>query len=210
MPLIGSIVVRNVYTLFDYGDWVDESSNDRDDPYIQLLSMTDKASARNDFIQARLGGVDTLNATSQVLLPADQGLKSPISKEEKKKMSVYYHIASLLNSSTLITVFVHRYEEKVLSRWPEIFVGCLIFVILLAALITWRCCVRRKRRRAAQAAKLGLSTNATARPNTYSVVDMNSSSTQLNMHEMTPKPQASWDHPYSYSSNNEYKGPGGV
>lgn len=78
--------MRNTYTLFDYGDWVDESSNDRNDPYIQLLSTTDKASARNDFIQVRLGGVDTTNATSQALLPADQGLKSPISKEEKKKM----------------------------------------------------------------------------------------------------------------------------
>ena len=106
-----------------------------------------------------------------------------------------------------LTAFLYdRYEEKVLSRWPEIFVGCLVFVIIVVALITWRCCVRRKRRRAAaqaaKAAKLGVSAN---RPNTYSVVDMNSSSAQLNMHEMTPK-QESWDHPYGYQQHNEYKG----
>ena len=102
-----------------------------------------------------------------------------------------------------------RYEEKVLSRWPEIFVGCLGFVIIIAALITWRCCVRRKKRRAAQAAKLGLSAN-TSRAKTYSVADMNSSSAHLNMHEMTPTKQ-DWNgstggHPYAYQ--NEYKSHG--
>jgi hypothetical protein len=80
--------VRNAYTLFDYGDWVEESSNDRNDPYIQLLSVTDRDAARKDFIQVRMNGVDTTNSSSQVLLPADQGLKSPISKGEKKKLCV--------------------------------------------------------------------------------------------------------------------------
>jgi len=180
--ILGMGFMRNAYTLFDYGDWVDETANDRSDPYIQLYPTTDKAAARNDFIKVRLNGVDTTNSSSQALLPADQGLKSPISKEEKKKM----------------------YEEKVLSRWPEIFIGCLGLVIIIAALITWRCCVRRKRRRAAQAAKLGLASN-NGRPNTYSVVDMNSSSAHLDMHEMTPKQQG-WDHSYGYQ--NEYKNSG--
>lgn len=80
--------MRNAYTLFDYGDWVDETANDRSDPYIQLYPTTDKAAARNDFIKVRLNGVDTTNSSAQALLPADQGLKSPISKEEKKKMYV--------------------------------------------------------------------------------------------------------------------------
>lgn len=39
-----------------------------------------------------------------------------------------------------------------LSRWPYIFVGCLVFVLLVVGFIVWRCCVRRKRQRAKQAA----------------------------------------------------------
>ncbi|KAI0344418.1 aspartic peptidase A1 [Trametopsis cervina] len=178
--ILGMAFLRNAYALFDYGDWVDETSNDRNDPFIQLLSTTDKAAAHNDFVQVRLGGVDTTNSTAQALLPADQGQKSPISSEEKKKL----------------------YEEKVLSRWPEIFVGCLGFVLIMAGLITWRCCVRRKRRRAAaQAAKLGLAPSAgQRRPETF--VDMNSSSTHLNMHQMGPK--QTWDQPYT-GYESEYK-----
>ncbi|KAI0696263.1 acid protease [Cytidiella melzeri] len=179
--ILGMSFLRNAYTLFDYGDWVDESSNDRNDPYIQLMSTMNKATAKQEFIKVRLNGVDTTNSSSQALLPAGQGLTSPISEEEKKK----------------------KYEEQVLSRWPEIFVGCLAFVIIVAALITWRCCVRRKQRRAAQAAKLGLSSVA-GRPKTYSIMDMNSSSAHLNMHEMAPK--QTWDHPYA--AHDDYKSSG--
>ena len=47
-----------------------------------------------------------------------------------------------------------RYEEMVLSRWPEIFVGCLAFVLIVTGIFIWRCCfVRRRKRRAAEAAK---------------------------------------------------------
>lgn len=81
--------MRNTYTLFDYGDWVKESSNDRQDPYIQLLSVTNTTQARQDFIKVRLNGVDTTNDASQQLLPADKGQHSPISEAEKKHMCVF-------------------------------------------------------------------------------------------------------------------------
>ena len=42
----------------------------------------------------------------------------------------------------------------ILSRWPYIFVGCLAFVLIVAGLITWRCCVRRRKRKAAQSAAI--------------------------------------------------------
>ena len=96
------ITVRNAYTLFDYGDWVNESSNDRDDPYIQLLPTTNKTSAHNDFVQVRLNGVDTTGSASQALLPADQGQKSPISEAEKKKM--YVTIVAVIEPSIKSTM----------------------------------------------------------------------------------------------------------
>ncbi|EMD40139.1 hypothetical protein CERSUDRAFT_71923 [Gelatoporia subvermispora B] len=122
--------VRNVYTLLDYGSWVEDTSDDLGDPFIQLLSVTDVNKAHQDFVNVRLGGVDTTGAPAQALLPVDQMQHSPETEAEKKA----------------------QYEEMILSRWPYIFVGCLVFVLLVIGFIVWRCCVRRKRQRAKQAA----------------------------------------------------------
>lgn len=57
--VLSSLPVRNVYTLFDYGDFT--SPNDTsttDPPYIQLLSVTEPVEAHRDFVTVRLGGVD--------------------------------------------------------------------------------------------------------------------------------------------------------
>lgn len=113
--------LRNTYTLLDYGDWVDESSIDTGSPFIQLLPLTNTAQAHDDFVKARLGGVDTTGAASQALVPESEAQSSPESAAEKKA----------------------HYEEAVISRWPEILAGCLIFVIICVGLIVWRCCCRR-------------------------------------------------------------------
>lgn len=80
------ISVRNAYTLFDYGDWVKDSSVDRNDPYVQMMSVTDKASAHSDFVKVRLAGVDTTGDAAHAILPADQGKSSPVPAGEKKKL----------------------------------------------------------------------------------------------------------------------------
>lgn len=115
--------VRNTYTLLDYGNFIDEASSDRDDPFVQLLSVTDVNQAHADFVKVRLNGVDTTNDPSKALLPASQGQTSPESAAEKKA-----HL-----------------EEKILSRWPYILLGCFVFVALIIGLIVWRCCCRRKK-----------------------------------------------------------------
>ena len=89
----------------------------------------------------------------------------------------------------------------ILSRWPDIFVGCLVFVLLVIALITWRCCVRRRRRRAAQAQKaasMGISTGTPGEPQ-YKVVDGAASSVSLqDMGKVDYD-----DDPYAYHGNKE-------
>ncbi|KAH6912750.1 aspartic peptidase domain-containing protein [Coprinopsis sp. MPI-PUGE-AT-0042] len=55
--ILGMAFMRNVYTLFDYGDFV-ANSTDLADPYIQLLSVTDPEEAHSDFLTARLDGVE--------------------------------------------------------------------------------------------------------------------------------------------------------
>ncbi|PFH53414.1 hypothetical protein AMATHDRAFT_73587 [Amanita thiersii Skay4041] len=119
--ILGMNFLRNTYTLLDFGDWIDTESDARATPYIQLLSVTDAEQARKDFIQVRLGGVDTTGDARWSLLPVSQMQHSPVSEEEKKK----------------------KYQEMILSRWPYIFVGCFVFVLLLTGFLIWKCCCRR-------------------------------------------------------------------
>lgn len=127
--ILGMAFLRNTYTLINYGNFITGGSNSNN-PYIQLLPLTNIESAVNDFIQVRLNGQNTINSPQYALLPASQEQHSPESAAEKKQ----------------------AYEELVLSRWPYILFGCLVFLILLISYCVWRCCCRRKRlaKRAAQ------------------------------------------------------------
>ena len=91
---------------------------------MQLLSITNVSAVHTDFVRSRLNGQDTTGSPSKALLPANQCQHSPESAAEKKA----------------------HYEEMILSRWPYILVGCLIFLILSIALIIWRCCCRRNKK----------------------------------------------------------------
>jgi hypothetical protein len=114
--------VRNVYTLINFGNLVEGGSNSNN-PYIQLLSLTNEAAAVNDFIQVRTNGENLISSSQYALLPASQEQHSPETAAEKKA----------------------QYEEEVLSRWPYILAGCLVFLVLLISYCIWRCCCRRKR-----------------------------------------------------------------
>lgn len=122
--ILGMSFLRNAYTLLDFGDWIDVSSKKQADPYIQLLSVTNPATAHSDFVKVRLGGVDTTGASQYALLPPNQMTHSPVSEEEKKK----------------------KYQEMILSRWPYILLGCLVFTLGLTGYCVWRCCCRKNRK----------------------------------------------------------------
>jgi hypothetical protein len=49
------VPVRNAYALFNFGDFIDGSTSNVGAPYIQLLSIADKAKIHEDFVRARLG-----------------------------------------------------------------------------------------------------------------------------------------------------------
>ena len=57
--------VTNVYLLLDYGDFIDTTSNNTANPYIQLLSMTDPTTAHNEFVAMRLNGTNPLGTNQQ-------------------------------------------------------------------------------------------------------------------------------------------------
>lgn len=105
------------------------------DPFAYLMPITNAATAHTDFVNARMNGTDVSGDAAHALLPADQGQKSPIPESEKKK----------------------ELQAKILSRWPYIFLGCLILVLALVGFVIWKCCKRRKlRREKKMAAELGL------------------------------------------------------
>lgn len=102
----------------DYGDWVEGSSKDKGDPFVQFLPLTTPAEAHSDFVLRRLGGVDTPIA----LLPASEGQSSPESKAEKEQ----------------------HMKGEVLRNWPYIFLGCFALVALSVGLVVWKCCCKRR------------------------------------------------------------------
>ena len=58
------LVVRNVYTLIHFGNFVAGSSDSAINPYIKLLPM---AGAHQDFVNQRLNGYDTTTFQSPLL-----------------------------------------------------------------------------------------------------------------------------------------------
>ncbi|TFY75629.1 hypothetical protein EWM64_g8384 [Hericium alpestre] len=79
--ILGMAFMRNAYSLIDFGNFV-SGTKDTADPFIQMLPLTDPATAHADFVKARLNGVDT---PSKALLPASQESHSPMSAAEKKQ-----------------------------------------------------------------------------------------------------------------------------
>ena len=131
--LSNPLLVRNAYTLIDFGNFVEGTSNDQGKPFVQMIPTTNINTAHDDFVKVRLNGVDTTGDPSQALLPASEGQSSPESAKEKKE-----HLA-----------------EKVLSRWPYILLGSLLLFFILVGLCVWKCCCRRRiqAKKAAKAAK---------------------------------------------------------
>lgn len=123
--------VRSAYTLLDFGNWI--SSGSQSTPYMQMTSLVNVASARNDFVQARLAGVDTISNSQWALLPVDQMQHSPLAPDEKKR----------------------KYQEMILSRWPYILFGCMVFVILVTGFTIWKCCCNRRKKQSDMALGTG-------------------------------------------------------
>ena len=69
------LLVKNAYMLINFGDFVDGSPNNTADPYIQLLPTTNMQQAHQDFVNIRLGGVDT-TSSQPPLLPTIQTMLS--------------------------------------------------------------------------------------------------------------------------------------
>ncbi|KAI5122014.1 hypothetical protein M0805_008006 [Coniferiporia weirii] len=75
--ILGMGFLRNVYLLINFGDFVEGSNSSVAPPFIQLLSTLNRTAAHLDFVDSRLGGIDTTGSQAP-LLPPDQAQHSPV------------------------------------------------------------------------------------------------------------------------------------
>jgi len=123
--ILGMSFLRNTYTLLDGGSSIHDSV-DQVDPYVQLASIINPITAKQDFINIRLGGnASALSDPKYTLLPANESQHSPLLPGEKTK----------------------ELEERVLSHLPYILLGSVIILALISGCCIWRCCCRGKNRR---------------------------------------------------------------
>ncbi|KAL7281692.1 hypothetical protein ACG7TL_005010 [Trametes sanguinea] len=85
--VLGMAFLRNAYILMSFGDFVDGSVTQAGEPYVQLRSLTDPAEAHEDFVQQRLGGVDTTG--SQKLLPPSDADNTQVTVTVRQKLKPY-------------------------------------------------------------------------------------------------------------------------
>lgn len=127
-------LVRNVYLLINFGDFVDGSNSSVADPYIQLLSTTDLNAAHSDFVNTRLSGKDTTSSQA-ALLPASEGQHSPDDTDSSSGNSIKDTVNKAKNG-------VESFFKK--SIW--IVVGAAVAGALILAAIAY-CLFRSCRRR---------------------------------------------------------------
>ncbi|KIM80490.1 hypothetical protein PILCRDRAFT_822588 [Piloderma croceum F 1598] len=115
--IIGMAMMRNFYTLINYGDFV-VGTTSKAAPYAQLLSTSNNtAQVHQEFVQARLNGVDTTGSQT-LLTPDTSGTPTPSSTSNNsssntKKILIYAAIgvgglAALLLLGSLISCMCRR------------------------------------------------------------------------------------------------------
>ncbi|KAI0358431.1 acid protease [Trametes cingulata] len=102
--ILGMAFLRNAYILMSFGDFVDGSLTKAGEPFVQLRSLTDPAEAHEDFVQLRLGGVDTTG--SQTLLPPnddeDDNTQVMMTSAEKLKPYLPWIISATVLTGLLL------------------------------------------------------------------------------------------------------------
>lgn len=175
--ILGEAFLRNTYTLLDMGDFVDETTNARGTPFVQLQSITDMAQAHQDFVKVRLNGVDTTSDASHKLL--DKGKSSPVPDSERVQ-----HLEG----------FAYRNRAAIAAGT----IGAALLIVL-AMFLCW-CRRRRAARRARGGSQSGLMPlGSTAslpynndQSHNYNAVHANSTSSL----QMTKMHQSGYQDPY--------------
>jgi len=107
--VLGDAFLRNVYTYINFGDWEDVTARTTRLPYIQLLNTTNPSRAHQEFVKARMNGVDRTKDSRYALLPSGKGQDSKGDKQNNLASYTYVHSSHpvhhvLLSSTTRIII----------------------------------------------------------------------------------------------------------
>lgn len=137
---LGDGFLRNVYALFDYGDFVDPTLDETKDAFAQLLPLENPHDALQDFLESRQNALSTLapEATpDQVRQLLQQAIMSSSASESDSVAETLDDTVSSSNSSALL--------ERINIFGPVI-IGLLSGTLLIGILlfgIALSMCVRK-------------------------------------------------------------------
>jgi len=110
--------VSNMYVLLNYGDFIDGSTSNTANPYVQFLSTTNPAAAHADFVATRLNGNDT-SGSQHNSSPSSSGSGSSGNSSkgfiDKYKLPLIAGavVVVLAVFSTIVTLMTRRRRRKV-------------------------------------------------------------------------------------------------
>lgn len=120
--VLGDAFLRNVYSYINFGDWEDVTAKATRPPYIQLLNVsstftcgiipfslltlqtTNPSRAHQEFVKARMNGVDRTKDSRYALLPADRGQSSKGDTQNNLASFTYVHSAHPIRHGLSSTV----------------------------------------------------------------------------------------------------------
>ncbi|KAG9095346.1 hypothetical protein FS749_010622 [Ceratobasidium sp. UAMH 11750] len=105
--LLGDVFLRNVYAMFDLGDWEDGQTNTMGNPYVKLLSLANATAASAEFHKLRGGSATEANKISNAQSSvAPSSFSSPtVSVGALDRLIRYAEIMlSLLAVSTVLVI----------------------------------------------------------------------------------------------------------
>jgi len=124
--ILGMAFLRNVYTLIDFGDFVDVNKTEKTPPFIQMMPLTLPDIAHSDFVTERLQGIDTTSDPKYDLLPVNQTQRSPPRMDINTKQSK-------------VT------KAKLAVKWVIIIVAILGVLVLLGLVACCFFCLKRRK-----------------------------------------------------------------
>jgi len=100
--ILGMAFLRNAYMLANFGDFIDGSSVNKINPYIQLLSITnDTTETHSDFVNVRLGGMDT---TGTVHLTEAKPVPTTPPSSNVNRTTIYIIAGGIVGGLLLIVI----------------------------------------------------------------------------------------------------------
>ncbi|KAG8689477.1 hypothetical protein FRC09_012411, partial [Ceratobasidium sp. 395] len=104
--LLGDVFLRNVYAMFDLGDWENGRTDMTGNPYVKLLSITNATAASTDFHRLRGGSANEANRISNAQSSVSSGFSSSAVSAGSDKLDHLIRYAEILLSLLALSTFI--------------------------------------------------------------------------------------------------------